>query len=247
MKLWATLLIIIFTLPVPGKAQHRPRTKSDFEVSLNALYSQKRVFRGALIWDAPTLMVLPSFDLFNMINIGRGGALAIYRQYENHRFSIGIRPFEDNGPSAIAIKLKNSNEDFKNQRSSSLETSFQYEYRLRPYFRGTINYHKELIRHYGNYLQLGTRLSPFPLTNIGVVLGIGDREHNKYVYGPEGSAGLGHTDFNLGLRLPFLPWHGQLILNLRHSIINKIENFNADYIRGQRKNSILSIMATWRL
>ena len=217
------------------------------QVSLATVYSHNRIFRGALIWDAPIMAIGPNFTFYNIVSLGQGG-LSIFKKIGNHQtISIGLTAFDDNEPNGPVLTLEEREEDFKNQRSSTFGTYLKYDFRFRQLIAISLSYQKDLKRHNGSYLNSRISTSIIPFITLGFGGSLGDKKSNQYAYGPEGISGTGHIETFAGLMLPILPWRGRLILNYKRTKISKGRNANADYVRGNKTNQNFSIIATWRL
>lgn len=216
------------------------------DITAGAFYRQRSVYRGALIWDAPTLAIGPSFKFFNFISFGAGGGLSFYKRFaERHKVSLGLRAYDDNGPNGPVIELGDEEEDYKNLRGSTFETYLQYDFKYGRYVNTVLTYYKDIKRHKGNFTNLKISTAVIPFFNIGASFGVGDARHNRYLYGPEGTSGLGYYDLFSTLFLPFLPWKGRLLITYTTSKITQTENQQADYIRGQDRNNNFSVGALW--
>lgn len=217
------------------------------ETSLGAFYSDKRVYRGALIWEAPVAIVAPSFIINDFLSIGQGGGISVFKSFgESQKVTLGYSYFDDNEPNGPVIELGEAEEDFKNKRKPTQGAFLRYDYKRRGVFSLGLEYHKDWMRHSGNYvyIRLGSTITPFFRYGIGA--GIGDARHNRYVYGESGEGGVAHQDIHLGLFLPFLPWRGVLMMNWTRTQISQRENINAEFIRGKEINRAFSVIAVWR-
>lgn len=213
--------------------------------SLNIFYSNKIVYQGALIWDAPFMGIIPSFVFYDMVSIGTGGLSVFKKINEIHTISLGASYFNDNKPGIPIIRLKNGEEDFKNTRGSTYGAYLKYDLKLKPILNLSLLYQKDLKRHHGNYYNGKISTSIIPLLTLGAGAGIGDIRNNQYAYGPTAIKGVGYVEGFASLMLPFLPWHGRLMLNYSYSKITQDENRNADYIRGKDSNNIFNSTASW--
>lgn len=221
--------------------------QSNIRTNLGVFYSQRRIYRGALTWDAPIMAIAPSFIFFNKISLGQGG-LSYFNKFNDYNtFTIGLNAYNDNRPGLPAIRLKDDELDYKNLRKSSTEPYLKYDFRFRQYIATSFSYHKEIKEHYGDYFNLKISTSIIPFITLGTSYGNGDSKHNKYVYGPEGASGYTHQEKYANLTLPFIPWQGRLMINYHKSKILKETNVQANYIRGKKYNENFSLALMWNL
>ena len=216
------------------------------QITLAAFASSKQVYRGALIWDTPSLMAGPSFTFFNKVRLGGGrGGLSIFNTFaEYHTFSLSASYFDDNEP---LLPFEDKPLDFKNQRRATFGSTLTYRFSYQRAFNVVLAHSKDLKRHHGHYTNINISGSLIPLVTFGSALGIGDRDNNAYVYGPESAGGIGHHDVFVSVMLPFLPGGGRMIINNNYSKITKSANYNADYIRGNKSNFVMSMVCLWSL
>lgn len=213
---------------------------ASIDAGFGLFYSEKRIHRGALIWDSPILALSPNITLFDVFTIGPFGAgFNLSNKHSPHKFFIGFNQFNDR-PNGPIIKLKPIPDDYKTQRGLTYETSFRYDYWLDRWLNFSLAYHKDIKLHRGNYGNTGLSIRFYFLT-IGTLIGIGDRRHNQFIYGPEGETGVAHRDSFASLALPILPWKGVLITSFTYSTIPNDANAYADYIRGQGNNTNISV------
>lgn len=217
----------------------------DIRTSLNIFYSNKIVYQGALIWDAPIMGIIPSFVFYDTVSIGTGGLSVFKKIDEIHTISLGASLFNDNKPDIPIIRLENRDEDYKNSRGSTYGAYLKYDLKLKPILNLSLLYQKDLKRHHGNYYNGKISTSIIPLLTLGGGAGVGDLRNNQYAYGPTAIKGVGYVEGFASLMLPFLPWHGRLMLNYSYSKITQDENRNADYVRGRDFNEIFNSTASW--
>lgn len=244
MKKQDVLIALIFLGCGLSYAQESSSKK--VQISAAAAYTQRRIYRGALIWDAPIMAVGPGLVLYNTVSLGQGG-LSIFKNFnKQHTVRLGFSYFDDNEPSGPVLKLRDSEEDFKNQRRSTFGTYLKYDFKYKQFISTSISYHQDLKRHYGNYFYGSVATSIIPFFSFGTGLGYGSADSNKYTYGPEGKDGFTHFEYFGRAFFPFLPGKGVLSIigSVSHIILD--ENKHADYIRGNSRNNNLSIVASWR-
>lgn len=202
-----------------------------------------------MIWDAPIAVAGLSMVLFNTVIIGEeGGGIGLFQKVgTNSRISIGYTYFDDNEPNFPALKMTSKDEDFKNTRTPTYGTYFNFRWNYKRLLLISIAYHKDLKAHHGDYIYSRLMTSAIPFITFGLGLGHGDHKNNKYIYGFDGTYGFGHADFFASLRLPLLPGKGQLIVSFRQSSIIKNRNQNADRIRGKNLVRYGTLSAMWNL
>ncbi|MBJ00962.1 MAG: hypothetical protein CME67_06995 [Halobacteriovoraceae bacterium] len=222
-------------------------TKAQVDITLASLYSDKRVYRGALVWDEAIFGVAPNFVFFKKINLGRGGLSYFVSPSEGITYRIGYNYFDDNRPGGPFVQLGESEEDFKNQRAPTSELYFELNLRKGRGFSSNIQLSKDILRHSGVYFYSDALFGIAPFVSAGLGAGVGDVRNNQYVYGPEGEGGVGHVDGIVSAMLPFLPFKGRLILSYRRIQISKQANIDADYVRGEEINRTFSAIALWNL
>lgn len=235
-------LLLLFLLNTQSFAQE---SSDAVRINLGVFYSQNRAYRGALIWDAPIMAVGPSFTFYNRVTLGEGGVSAFANLNENNTIAIGLSSFGDDEPGFPIIKLEEKEENFKNKRATTYETYIKYDFRVKQSLTFSATYHKDLKRHKGNYIESKLTFPLIPFVSIGIAADFGDKAANQYAYGPEGVAGIGNTEQFISAMLPFLPWGGRLMLNLSQSNISKSKNSNADYVRGNKRNTNFSTIMIW--
>lgn len=247
-NIFITMKILVFTLIVllgSFSFAQKASKKKAVQTSLAIAYSHKRLYRGALIWDAPLVAMGPSFTFYNTLSLGKGG-LSIFKNWKRaHKLTLGILPFDDNEPNGPVIKLKKVQEDFKNQRASTFGAYLKYDYRYKKYISISLSYHQDLKRHKGSYFESKISTSVIPFVSLGIGADSGDAASNQFAYGPEGVSGLGHGQAFINVMLPFLPGKGVLMLNFSRSQIIQTENTQADFVRGRKTNHNISTVAFW--
>lgn len=215
------------------------------DAGIGLFYSEKRIHRGALIWDVPMLAIVPNITLFDRLTVGPLGAAFIFTKKESpHRFIVGYTQFSDR-PQGPIIKLKSIPNDHRTQRGTTSETYMRYDYWFDKWLNFSTSVHKDLRKHRGVYSNTGIAIRLYYLT-IGTNIGAGDQSNNRFLYGPEGQSGIAHRDSHATLVLPILPFNGHLITTFSYSTIPIKKNAYADYIRGEKNNTNLSIGANWK-
>lgn len=218
------------------------------DVSLGAFYTNQLVYRGALIWDAPVAIVAPSFVFYDMVSVGEGGGISLFKVFdEKHKVSLGYSYFDDDIPGGPALKLEGREKDFKNTRKATQGLNIKYFYSYSRKFKLDLAYHKDLRQNIGNYAHIKVASSITPFFRYGAGMGTGDARNNRYVFGEEAVGGVGHVDVHGGLFLPFLPKQGVLMVNFTYSEVVQDENVKSEFIQGNRVNRTLATIAVWRL
>lgn len=242
------ILKIVCTLYVINTAHcsaaySRNNDNRNVKITIGAAYNSDRVYRGAMIWPKATLYPLAGIILYNKFAINGPGVSSMY-SLGPLTASIGFRYFDDNEP---IFYLEKHNEDYRNQRKASIDLNGSLALRFMPGGRLALAISQGIKGQYGFYTNGSLELPIFPLASAGYSIGYGDTKANRYAYGPEGIAGLGHQDIYFKLTLPFLPWGGRLITRYTFSRIHKTNNKNADYVRGDDKSNTLTIMTMWNI
>lgn len=238
-KIVSILLSLLFSITAYAE-------QNAVQIDLGVLYSQKRIWRGALIWDSPLLMAGPRFTFFNHLTLA-GPSLTFFHEIQKgSKVSIGVSYFDDNEPNGPVIKFKSQEEDFKNTRSATIDTFIKYEFRYKWFFNSSIEYHKDVKRSEGSYtyLEVGTNLIPF--IGVGVGQGFGDRSNNLYVYGAGAVGGKTHTEYYVSYFKKELIFNGNLLLKYSRSKINKKTNIQADRIRGNGSLNQITAGLFWK-
>ncbi len=219
-----------------------------FKIDLGLFYSQKNLYRGALIWDAPMIGAGPRFTFFNFITLA-GPGLTFFKEFlPGQTLSLGLSYFDDNEPGGPFIFFKDEAVDFKNKRGATVDSFIAYEFKLKWMFAAKVELHQDLKRNKGKYLYNEFSTNLIPYIGLGAATGIGNKKNNQYVYGPEGSGGLGHIDYFIShFRKDFLPWGGNLLLKYTRVTITKDTNGNSDFIRGNDSHDQFNIGAFWAL
>ena len=215
------------------------------DAGFGVIYSEKRIHRGALIWDAPIIALTPNITLFDIFTIGPfGGGFNLTNKRSPHKLFLGFTQFDDR-PNGPIIKLKPIPDDYKTQRGQTFETLLRYDYWLDRWLNFSLAYHKDVKLHRGNYAHTGLSIRFYFLT-IGTAIGLGDRRHNQFLYGPEGEKGVATRESFASLALPILPLKGTLMGSFTYTTIPNDKNAYADYIRGQRNNTNFTVGAHWK-
>ncbi len=241
-------LVLLIPLLLLANQPPKPRPKKDFQFSAVGVFSSKIVYRGALIWNSPIMVIGPGLTIYDTLSLGRGG-LNLKKQLGEHKLQFGSEFFNDE-PGFPLIKLKSKDLDFKNTRQSTWGLYLTHEYKKKfekNFIKFTSSFHKDLNEHHGNYFYFDAQASFIPLISLGIAGGFGDLRNNTYVYGTGALGGLAHIDYKLGVFIPFLPWGGIMIMNYTRSQIAQDENVFSSYIRGKKSNSKYSVVAIWSL
>lgn len=243
MKIILTLSLLFFSAGLVAQNKN-----NKVQVDLGLFYSQKSLYRGALIWDSPMLGAGPRFTFFNAITLA-GPGLTFFKEFlPGQTLSLGLSYFDDNEPGGPFIFFKDETVDFKNKRGATIDSFLAYEFRFKWMFATKLEFHQDLKRNKGKYLYYEFSTNLIPFVGVGFAAGLGDKKNNQYVYGPDGSGGLGHVDYFVShFRKGFLPWGGNLLLKYTRVTISKDSNSNADFIRGIDSHDQFNIGAFWAL
>ncbi len=229
------ILILAIILPLQLFADERT-----WKFSTGVFYLSDRIYRGALIWPAASVMPMFGISYKNVSINGLGFQLNL--PYHKFNFQMGLQYFND-GPPLIALQERKK--DFRNQRQGVYDATFGIGWEFWPRFKLNINAAKAITTHHGFYSAVALQVPLIPFVSAGYLLALADTRANRYTYGPEAVAGLAHRDFNISLVLPFLPGKGVLITKYTTSRIHQTINKNASYVRPSDKPAVLSSMATW--
>jgi len=240
------LLCFLIFLPFFTEAQEIT-TEKPLRISLSSFYRNKSVFRGAETWPDPSYFVGPSIILYDRWFI-RGPALFYSHFSKNSPFTLsaGISYLSDDEPWP---DTSDHEEDYRNQRSSSLElsTTFRYKFGYRNSFYFGFAYYKEVKRHFGQFVEIMAGMPIFPYTSLHLKSGIGDLEANKYIYGPSSAEGEGYRSVSISLVIPHVPWEGIIRAQMERTWVVKDQNRKAEYIKEKYINDGMSLMLVWSI
>lgn len=217
-------------------------------LSFASIFRNNTMYRGALTYDVPVMFIGPGIIFFDKITF-RGPGITYTESFgKRHKLSGSLYYFDDKPASGPVITLASKkDEDYKNGRRATTDASIKYEYRYERLFSFSLDYHKDIYRHFGNYVAVGFNTGALKYVTLGIEIGIGDKDSNQFAYGPEAVSGLGHINYKLSSFLPILPWGGKLIPSYIMSTIQQKENKNSDFVRGNDINHTVSVVFTWEL
>lgn len=239
--LYVSLFTFIFSLN--SLAQN-----SDWIISPTVLFSNKRVEKGALIWDTPFLITAAAINYKNKFLLGNGGISYQFLNTEKSTFALSYGQFnDDKARFALLNYLGKFEEDYKNERKATTQMTLSYLYRPSRATRINLQWEKDLNAHHQNYYQISLSKSILPLISLDLTYGYGDQKHNKFMYGDSAQSGPTHLDYGLGVMLPFLPWKGIMRIMYSQSQILQKSAVNGFYIRGEAKQDRLMAIAFWVL
>ncbi len=223
-------------------------SKKNFKLSFGLIFINSRIYRGALISDTPLIFLGPRITLFNKITFKGPGFTYTKNFGKRHKLSTSTYYFNDQPQKGLAILLgRKKKEDYKSKRPSTWETSLKYEYKYKMLFGFSLDYHKDINGHLGNYVSISFNTGILKYITLKIDFGIGDKISNQYTYGPEGVSGLGHITYSLGSFFPILPWNGRLIPFYKMSTIQQKQNKNADFVRKQDVNHTFNVLFSWKI
>lgn len=236
-------LIILILLIIPTITT----ASENFKFSLMSFYQSKNVYRGALIWPEPGMLVGVSLRIYQKF-VWRGPSLTyeVFGKQENQRLNFGINFSDDNRPW---IRFKSAEKNYRNQRDGALESSVRYRYKFgfKNLFYLGFFASQELITYKSYYYEAQAGMPLIPFFKLSVAAGNGSIETNRYIFGPEAKEGWGHYRYAITAVIPFVPWDGIIINSFTRSKIISGANRNADYIRGESENSVFSMRVIWKL
>lgn len=229
------IFVLALILPFQLLAEEK-----NWKLSTGVFYLSDRIYRGAIIWPAASVMPMLGISYRNISINGPGFQLNL--PYHKFTFQTGLQYFNDGPP---LIPLQERKKDFRNQRKGVYDATIGLGWEFWPRFRLNLSAAKAINSHYGFYSLASLQIPLVPFVSAGYALALADTRANRYAYGPEAVAGLAHRDFNISLVLPFLPGKGVLITKYTTSRIHQAANKNASYVRPSDKPAALSSMATW--
>ncbi len=240
MKQFLYLVLVSFLLPYISWAKN-------LDIDLGVFFRTRTHLRGAPTWNYPTLMIGPSFTLFEHYKIRGPGVV-----YENSpkdsqlSWSLGLHGIDDDKPW---FTFKDKDEDYRNQRNFALELASSVKYKFgekKKHFVETKIY-RELIEYQSLFCEFSFGLPLLPFTSTEYALAIGEKDTHQYLYGTSAVSGISYHQLSLKVVLPFLPWGGVLINNLSKLWIGEKENRHAELVRGQGDTLSFSSFATWKV
>ncbi len=216
-----------------------------FGVKAMAFYSSQQLFRGAVVWPKPNVFAAPMLIFYEKVFVaGPNIYFSPTQRVDFFQWRLGTQFIDDNRPP---LSLGDHEEDFRNQRKSSIET----------YFRGSFHFGKRgkfklgtlLAREWkeGNGLHSEFFIgSPFlPFTSLEARVSFSEKAMSQYIHGRSAVSGHGFTSLGINGVMPFVPWDGVILLNFTQFWIAKQVNREADFIRGDSKKSLFSIRIIW--
>lgn len=244
------ILLLINFLVSPFRKFSSVHAEDFFSMGVGAGFFSQRVYRGALIWDAPFL--IPLLELrFGQLSV-RGPSLLYQVPLENESWQLSVSTefFNDNKGQfpMILISKRDQAENYRNQRDSSLGLTLSGQYFFKPKKSSVqLTVSRDFIRYHGLYVLLGFSLPILPFTRLELAQSWAEPQHNRYVYGPTAEGGLAHARYGLRNVLPFIPGGGVLISSLSYHFINRQANQQADYIRDEKANWVFDMFLSWRI
>lgn len=233
MKFALGFILIALTTPLHAEVK-------DWKFTTGLIYQSSKIYRGAWIWPAPSIMPMLGIS-YKRLSI-HGPGLVLNIPYQKFSFQFGTSYFNDGPP---LFPLKKRRKDFRNQRHGVYEAILGGTWEFWPRFKLGLNASKALTNHHGIYGIANLQIPLIPFVSSGYAIGWGNRKANQYAYGPEAISGTAHRDFNISLALPFLPWGGILVTKYTTSRIHKTVNKKASYVLPSDKPATLSSMANW--
>lgn len=210
-------------------------------MSVMAAAQGQSVYRGAPIWPKASALAGPSFTFFEKLVVrGPNIDFLFYNPRESSlEIELGIHYFDDNKP---LFSFGKHSGDHRNQRKNSLESTFKFRYKFgykKKFYIGSL-LASDHIAYKGFYGEIHGGLPLLPFTSLNVKFSLADRSANQYFYGPESIGGYGHSSLGITFVIPFVPWDGVIINSFEKSWVLRGINQNADYVRGQGIQNVLS-------
>ncbi len=236
----------LFTLLFLGLcafAQDKLEEKIQFNFA--TLVRSHQVYHGVLTFDGPTLFPGISLDFYQKV-ILRGPNIEYYKRYDKNRLSLGLRRFNDNGFGFTLPDDRRKNESRDHDRDATdiyAQAEFEHTYRIKTRFLLST----DLTDHYGQYLNSSITIPVLPFTRIGYGIGIGEKKHNRFLYGPSARSGTGHQDFLINIFIPFLPGKGILIANFNQVLTHFRQNRRAEFVDESDHPKVVTLIASWPL
>ncbi len=235
--------IIIF-----GVGTILPMTQAKpFRVTLAGAFSSQRIYRGAITWPKPTVILGPAFIFYERLKLA-GPALnySFFDQAHFLELKTGFRFYSDGKPW---ISFSDHREDHRNQRKSSLEANFQIKYKFGPRKKFSISgfLGRDIKEYNGFYSALSLRVPVWFFTSLSGKLGWAEKSTAIYLYGLTAREGFADADLTLNTIFPFVPWKGVAMFYLKRSWILEGENRSANYVVGQAINNTFGFRLIWNL
>lgn len=216
-------------------------------LSFSSSYKNENVFRGAETWPRPIYFIDPSLVLYEKIFIqGTTLLYSFFSKDSPFHLKAGLSYIDDHRPY---FDKSNHQEDYRNQRSSSLElsTTFRYHFGLGNSYYVGLNYFKEVKNHLGQFVEFTAGFPLLPYSSLHIKSGRGDQLANQYIYGPSASSGEGFRSILLSFQIPHVSWDGMIEAHVERFWIVQTKNRDAEYIKGKYINDTLSLMFVWNL
>ena len=236
------------TAPPTTKPQGQPQKQPWFNLSLTAFALSQKLFRGAVFYPYPVIFAGPAITLFGHLSL-RGPHIAwVYgKRRSPQKMTIGARWISDGAPLLTLHNKFDQRRDYRASRTDSLELYGNYAYRfgVRNLFSIGSEWAQELAHHRGQYLAVYLGLPLYKFLSLTLRTGLGSSAHNRYLYGPEGRAGLAHQDASVRYVIPRLPWQGLIMLELSWHWVLQSANQTAHLVRGNDHVSKVSTRWLW--
>lgn len=236
-----------YTLCLIFSSQVYQDSSASVQWSVATLFRSQSFLRGAKTWPNPSLSIGPSLTINKFSIQGPNVFYSAFGQRDKYQFKSGIRLISDGDP---LFKFDNREEDFRNQRDTSLEAYITggVSFFKRNALSLEFTFSKETIEHKGLFLEAKARYVFLPFTWVNMTLGIGEKKTNQYLYGPSSVSGSAYRSLGLAHMLRnFLPWNGLLFNSIDLLTISQETNRSAEFIRGDDNNLLYGLLAIWRL
>jgi len=219
---------------------------SGIEPGLAFIYRTRSHQRGALIREAPSFIVLPSFKFVDWLTLGQGLTYSQNILNQDLLLKAGFKFIEDSS----AFELINDRETFRSSRDLSLELFLELDYTPAEHMIMKLEYSKDVIDHLGAYTAVSFE-SPIWMRyyelKFGLEVGYGNSRHNIHFYGDGAVTGFAFYNLYSRLTLLNLPFDGMVDVKLESTNIALEQNQAASLVRKGDSPIALSVMATWIL
>ncbi len=220
-----------------------------FNINLMAFISAQTIYKGAQIWPKTTFLVAPGLQFFDRrLHIyGPNISWNFHSSKEDPiKLTFGGRYWDDDRP---LIRPTGGDEDYRNQRSDSLEFYLKGNYSFGWKNKFAVGFYvgRDVIRYESWYSEFNAKVPLLPFTSLVGTISHAEGDTNRYLYGPESISGWGYGALAIRLVIPFVPWDGIIINSLEQSWVLKGANKNADYVRGNGDHLTFSTRWIWNV
>jgi len=234
-------------LSSPCYAQPEP-DHSPVKVNLGVFGRTQSVFRGVVVWPAPSMMLGPSLVLWDRLFVL--GPMLRYKVFPDRRskweLNLSAIRFDDGKPW---IRLGYHKSGYRNLRPVSYEGSAEFKYKFgeRNLYSIGASAFQDFSTYHGLYGELNFGVPVFPFTSFLLDLGASTPAAAEYAYGAGAKSGLSVVRSSLRVFLPFIPWGGILFSKLSYAHILQSSNQSAYFVQGHDHNWSFETLLSWRI